>query len=435
MCGSAAACRGPLGVAMVLEELRAARPLLVLLLATGCGGGAAAPTPAPDPLAPHLLGGTVSGLTGSGLVLLVNGGAPLVISANGPFHFPDALAPSSPYAVTVRDQPTAPNQLCQVTAGVGTMGSSDVTGVQIACSSPSILTSGLYARSAGTGRSDACALLPSDAALTGSPAEVVVAGNALSLRPPDFSTAPYLSVSLDGLISGATFHATSSEVFDVSTLPGASGYNCFLQVSRDVAGTITGYGQAQATDRIDVSVASGTDCAAAWAAYEAMVQGTGTLPCSSTVSFGLTRTGDLPPPPAWRIDSASGTGATLATLSTPTGTITPTGTGSLKGVFETALIDSAGSTACVWASFQNVYAIIYNDGAYEVQASFTPAGWQTGPRAVGPDVSLMMIRLADQATAHATTGSITLLSAPTTPDIPASTCAFSITGPLDLTFP
>ena len=79
------------------------------------------------------IGGNVSGLTGSGLVLQDNGGDNLTIAANGPFTFKSLVATSNPYVVTVLTQPTSPSETCFVGGGSGTA-SANVTSVQITCS-------------------------------------------------------------------------------------------------------------------------------------------------------------------------------------------------------------------------------------------------------------------------------------------------------------
>src|SRR5947209_5193044 len=56
------------------------------------------------------IGGTVGGLSGTGLVLRNNGGDNLTVLANGAFTFSTAIASGSPYAVTVLTQPTNPSQ-------------------------------------------------------------------------------------------------------------------------------------------------------------------------------------------------------------------------------------------------------------------------------------------------------------------------------------
>jgi 6-phosphogluconolactonase (cycloisomerase 2 family) len=81
----------------------------------------------------YTVGGTVSGLTGTGLVLADNGGGSLAVSGNGPFAFATKLATSSTYDVTVPSQPTGPVQNCTVTSGAGTIASANVTTVFVSC--------------------------------------------------------------------------------------------------------------------------------------------------------------------------------------------------------------------------------------------------------------------------------------------------------------
>ncbi len=85
--------------------------------------------------ATYTIGGSVSGLSGTGLVLQDNGGDNLSITANGSFTFKTAIDAGSKYAVTVLTQPSSPMQTCAVTNGSGTA-SANVTNVQIACVTP-----------------------------------------------------------------------------------------------------------------------------------------------------------------------------------------------------------------------------------------------------------------------------------------------------------
>src|SRR5438445_11816167 len=89
------------------------------------GGGGGSP-------ARSTVGGSVSGLTASGLVLRNNGGDDLSISANGSFTFATALANGSAYSVTVQTQPNGQN--CSVSNGAGTVSGANVTNVAVACS-------------------------------------------------------------------------------------------------------------------------------------------------------------------------------------------------------------------------------------------------------------------------------------------------------------
>ena len=67
----------------------------------------------------YTIGGTISGLTGTGLVLQDNGGDNLTITGNGSFTFATALTSGSSYDVTVLTQPSSPSETCAVTDGRG----------------------------------------------------------------------------------------------------------------------------------------------------------------------------------------------------------------------------------------------------------------------------------------------------------------------------
>jgi len=79
------------------------------------------------------VGGTVSGLAGTSLVLQNNGDDDLPISADGSFTFTTPLADGSTYAVTVLNQPTSPSQTCSVINGSGTLAGADITDVSVTC--------------------------------------------------------------------------------------------------------------------------------------------------------------------------------------------------------------------------------------------------------------------------------------------------------------
>jgi hypothetical protein len=87
-----------------------------------CGGSAT-----------YTIGGTVSGLVGSGLVLRNNGGDDLVVSGSGTFTFSTTLATGAAYSVSVLTQPGNPAQTCVVSNGSGTVASSNIGDVQVSC--------------------------------------------------------------------------------------------------------------------------------------------------------------------------------------------------------------------------------------------------------------------------------------------------------------
>ena len=102
--------------------------ILVSLLLGACGnysGAASSP-------ATYTIGGTVSGLFGSGLILQDNGGNNLPVSADATsFTFTTAVASGGAYSVKVLSQPSL--QTCAVTSGSGTVTSANVTSVQLTC--------------------------------------------------------------------------------------------------------------------------------------------------------------------------------------------------------------------------------------------------------------------------------------------------------------
>ncbi|HEY0745288.1 MAG TPA: choice-of-anchor tandem repeat GloVer-containing protein [Steroidobacteraceae bacterium] len=80
----------------------------------------------------YTVGGTISGLTSSGLVL-VNGNDTRAVNISAPsFTMPIAVAYTSAYAVTVQTQPVG--LTCSVSNGAGTMGSAAVTNITVTCS-------------------------------------------------------------------------------------------------------------------------------------------------------------------------------------------------------------------------------------------------------------------------------------------------------------
>jgi hypothetical protein len=108
--------------------------LLVLVACGGGGGGTNARAPCEGQylgqgicIGPSInaLGGTVSGLTGSGLALVTSGNiteSTVQISANGSFAFPVKFGEGETYQVVVSSPPTNPAQTCLVNNGFGFFG-------------------------------------------------------------------------------------------------------------------------------------------------------------------------------------------------------------------------------------------------------------------------------------------------------------------------
>ena len=87
----------------------------------------------PDPVT---IGGTVSGLEGSGLVLQNNESDDEPIDSDGEFTFDTPLTPGTSYNVSVKTQPSDPGQTCSVANGSGLAPPEDVTDVAVTCAEP-----------------------------------------------------------------------------------------------------------------------------------------------------------------------------------------------------------------------------------------------------------------------------------------------------------
>jgi hypothetical protein len=80
------------------------------------------------------VGGMVSGLTGTGLVLRNNGGNDLAVPNDGAFTFTTALADAAAYNVSVLTPPAGEG--CSIANGGGTIAGVNVTSVVVTCAAP-----------------------------------------------------------------------------------------------------------------------------------------------------------------------------------------------------------------------------------------------------------------------------------------------------------
>ena len=104
------------------------------LLLTACSGPGWSGNLFDFPL--YSIGATVQGLAGSGLVLQGNGETQAIGRAANGNYVIAIVSPGTKYDVTVQTQPTEPSQTCVVTNGSGTIGSADVTNIQVTCTTP-----------------------------------------------------------------------------------------------------------------------------------------------------------------------------------------------------------------------------------------------------------------------------------------------------------
>jgi predicted component of type VI protein secretion system len=126
----------------------------MIALVAGCGESEQAkPAPPPPPPVPHTVGGSVSGLPGSGLVLQLNGANDLPVSANGKFNFPKTLARGSAYTVSVKTSPSAPvKQTCKVDQGAGKIANANISNVAVTCTTVTFAVGGTVSGLAGKGK-------------------------------------------------------------------------------------------------------------------------------------------------------------------------------------------------------------------------------------------------------------------------------------------
>src|SRR5579863_7332730 len=124
-------------VAKIKAWLKVVVGFSALGLFAACGGGGGGSSGSSGGGAPgtYNIGVTVSGLTGTGLVLQDNGAPNLTVSTNGTQTFNTRLATGSAYAVTVLTQPTG--EICNVANGSGTVGTGNVN-VAVTCSTSTL---------------------------------------------------------------------------------------------------------------------------------------------------------------------------------------------------------------------------------------------------------------------------------------------------------
>jgi hypothetical protein len=84
----------------------------------------------------YSVGGAVTGLAGTGLILENNAADELAISANGAFTFASPVASGANYSVVVKAQPANPAQTCSVNGGTGAVTTANIGSVVVTCTVP-----------------------------------------------------------------------------------------------------------------------------------------------------------------------------------------------------------------------------------------------------------------------------------------------------------
>lgn len=227
----------------VASPLRAAPAFLGALLLAACTGGVTGISSSGLLTFGFTVGGTVTGLSGSGLVLQDNGGDNLGVAADGTFTFLTPVAPGAAYSVSVLVQPQTPSQTCVVSQGTGTIAGANVNNVAISCTdktSAADTIGGSVSGDSGTGlvlqNNGADNLAVGNGAFTfATPLPSGTAYNVTVLSPP---INPYQ----DCIVSNGAGTTASSDINNVSVT--CTTNNAAKQT---IGGTITGVTAAGAT--------------------------------------------------------------------------------------------------------------------------------------------------------------------------------------------
>ncbi|MBF5041691.1 hypothetical protein FGE12_04760 [Aggregicoccus sp. 17bor-14] len=148
----------------------------------------------PPPASTYSVGGTVSGLSGTGLKLKNNGGDELTVTGST-FTFATKIATGGAYAVTVSAQPNG--QTCTVANGTGTVGTANVTNVAVTCANNPVNTFSVSGNASGVSGPGLKLKLNNGADLD------VTANGGFTFPTPIASGQPY-SVTISGQPQGQT---------------------------------------------------------------------------------------------------------------------------------------------------------------------------------------------------------------------------------------
>ena len=187
----------------------------------------------------YTVGGSVTGLNGTALMLQDNGGDNLTVAANGTFTFGTRIASNLPYAVTVGASPANPAQLCRVTNGTGTVTTANITTVAIHCTNTGkfLFVTNPFDNN-GNGSVAAFAIDPMTGALTAAAGSPYTPAE---LQPYALAVDPggqylYVANSASALVSTYGIGAGGALTLDVSTATTGAATNRPFALAIDPAG-------------------------------------------------------------------------------------------------------------------------------------------------------------------------------------------------------
>jgi hypothetical protein len=243
------------------------------------------------------VGGTISGLTASGLVL-ANGSDTLSVPPGATsFTMPTAVAYGSGYNVTVTAQPTG--LTCDVTNGTGTIGTDAVTNIAVKCSDQPLTVGGSIS---GLDRATGLVLANGTSTYT-----VPASATSFTLEAPESSGRTY-AVRVQSQPTGMTCSVSNG----LGTIPTHSVADVSITCSEEaysLGGTVTGLtttglvlSDGGDTYRVSVNATNFTmpTAVAYGSSYTVSVEtqpagltcsisgGTGTMPASAVTNVGVT---------------------------------------------------------------------------------------------------------------------------------------------------
>lgn len=197
--------------------------IVLLVSVAACGGSSDTPAASPTtsqpntttatPTPTYSVGGTVTGLASGASVTLSNTANNDTVtvsgSGNGSFTFPTAIPAGGSYTVKVGTQPG--NQTCTVGSNAtGTVGSANVTGLSVTCSTNTVALSGTVAG------------LPSGQSLS-----VSVNGTAYTINGTGSSLSSSQNISLGTVAAGSSYNVTLPSAWS-SPMAAASLTYCYV---------------------------------------------------------------------------------------------------------------------------------------------------------------------------------------------------------------
>lgn len=201
----------------------------------------------------YTVGGTVEGLSGSGLVLKLGATGPEIAVNTLEFSFPSVLKSGTGYSVLVAANPTGPWQTCDVSQGSGVIGGANVTDVHVKCSTNPYSVGGAVSGLAGTGlklKNGVDEISVASPGGTFTFPTKVESGQGYALSVTGQPTSPWQSCDVTGTGSGVV---QGGDVKDLAVSCNTSSF----KVAANVTGPVgTGLKLKSGTDEVSVASAS-----------------------------------------------------------------------------------------------------------------------------------------------------------------------------------